>query len=112
MPPVAGAAKKCGFLAIPKSGSTRSSTNAVSMVSTLRLGVRNFQTTDVIKAFALIENCRPVLTTTAILRQLSSEALLRNRSGLIISPGDDLEAMESAAKLSEWIRSTIHVTLQ
>jgi hypothetical protein len=28
----------------------------------------------------------------------SSGALRRNQSGLIISPGDDLEAMESAAK--------------
>ena len=33
-----------------------------------------------------------------ILRQLSSGALRRNQSGLIISPGDDREAMESAAK--------------
>jgi hypothetical protein len=53
----------------------------------------------------------------AILRQPSSGALRRNRSGLIISLGDDLKAMESAAKadkltLSERIRSTIHATLQ
>jgi hypothetical protein len=57
------------------------------------------------------------LLVKLILRQLSSVALRRNRGGLIISPGDDPKAMESAAKadnltLSEWIGATMRASLQ